>query len=183
MRRRSGVCAGSIRKIKDFLENSANATAVITGAVTLLGALFGAFGISRLAFRKTRRLAKNLGRMFALIPSATDDMSQQMRLLKGTGFFKDPDIMNPRHNNAHNITDEHRLVIMRFSIDELFWITYVVLQATRLPIIIYATFGEIDNRTEMPRIQEYPFNSVCNTPVRLLSDVWAIMATWPEAKQ
>ena len=166
----------------NILEDSANVTQILTGLGVFAGGIAAAFGFGRLSFRKTRRLAKNLGRPLAVIPSSSDGMSQEVRLLQEAGFFSNLDHMAAHDNNADNVTAKHRLAILRFDKTEGFWRTYESLKSKGLPVIIYAKPGEIDFQSEMPRIQQYSYHSICNTPIRLLSDVWAIMATWPEAK-
>ena len=160
------------------LSTGADATTILTGAWVVGGAVIGATGVGLFAFRKARRMSKNLSRPFAIVGSSEDKMSYEKQLLDSTKFFKPISLLDGDHRAADLIDSDYRLVVLRYEAgSDHFWSVYEKLQSKQIPVIVYAKPGEI--KEEMPRIQKYLHHTLCNTPVRLLSDVWAIMSTYP----
>lgn len=161
------------------LSTGADATTILTGAWAAGSAIVGATGVGLFAFRKARRMSKNLSRPFVIIGSSDDKMAYEKHLLESTKLFKPINLLDSDHRAADLIDDNHRLAVLRYKAgSDYFWSVYENLRSKQIPIIIYAKPGEI--KEDMPRIQEYLHHTLCNTPVRLLSDVWAIMSTYPE---
>lgn len=170
--------------MSDVLQAGANVGDIITALFVIAGTASGAAGLTAFMFKKSRRLSKNLSRPLAIIPSKDDDMASEHRLLQDTGFFPHLQMLSPNGRSVDSIDEQHRLVILRYDKRSSYlWDTYETLRSKRIPVIIYAKPDEIDRKTDhMARIQGYSYHTLCNTPTRLLSDVWAIMATFPEAK-
>lgn len=161
------------------LSNGADATTILMGIWVVGGVVISVFGISLFAFRKARRMSKNLSRPLAIVGSSNDRMAYEKQLLDSTKFFKPINLLDSDYRAADLIDDNYRLVVIRYEAgSDHFWSVYEKLQSKQIPVIVYAKPGEI--KEEMPRIQKYLHHTLCNTPVRLLSDVWAIMATYPE---
>lgn len=164
----------------DALSNGADATTIIMGAWLVVSTILGVLGISLLTFRKARRMSKNLSRPFAIIGSAEDKMAYEKELFDSTKFFKPISLLDNDRRAADLINGDYRLVVLRYEEDsEHFWSIYEELQIKQIPIIVYAKPGEIKGG-DIHRVQKYLHHTLCNTPVRLLSDVWAVMATYPE---
>lgn len=168
------------------LETLADATTVAMGLSALGGAVIGTLAtnlVSAKFFRtKEKRLISNWKRPIAIIPSAADAMAQEARLLKDAAFFDNVDLLAADARSINHVTNKYRLVILRYDkSSSFFWDTYDRITQSQIPAIIYATQGEIDH-PDFERIQRYLFHTICNTPVRLLSDVSAIMAAYPEGK-
>jgi len=148
---------------------------IIGGASGLLG------GTAYVKFfrKKERRLISNWKRPIAIIPSPNNTMESESALLKKAAFFDNIDLLAADGRSVDQVSDKHRLVIMRYEQDSpYFWDVYDRLRTKQTPVIIYAEQGAI-SREDFTRIQQYLYHTVCNTPVRLLSDVAAIMGTYP----
>lgn len=162
------------------LSNGADATTILMGIWVVGGALIGALGISIFAFRKARRMSKNLSRPLAIVGSTSDKMAYEKQLLEDTKFFKPISLLDSDHRAADLIDENYRVVVLRYEADsDHFWSVYEKLQSDKIPVIIYAKPGEIRG-DDIQRVQRYLHHTLCNSPVRLLSDVWTIMATYPE---
>ena len=109
-------------------------------------------------------------------------MAQEARLLEKAAFFDNVSLLPADGRSINHVTDKYRMVVLRYEKGSTyFWDTYDRITQSQIPVIIYAQQGEID-RDDFARIQKYLFHTICNTPVRLLSDVSAIMATYPAAE-
>jgi FlaA1/EpsC-like NDP-sugar epimerase len=162
------------------LSNGADATTILMGVWVVGGAVIGATSIGLFAFRKARRMSKNLSRPFAIVGSTDDKMAYEKQLLDSTKFFKPISLLDGDHRAADLIDSDYRLVVLRYEADsDHFWSVYEKLQSKQMPVIVYAKPSEIKNE-DIQRVQKYLHHTLCNTPVRLLSDVWAIMSTYPE---
>jgi hypothetical protein len=168
------------------LSTLANAATVATAIWSLVGGTVAGVGTTviytKFFRKKEKRLIRNWKRPIAIIPSVNDSMAQEARLLKDAVFFENVDLLEADVRSINHVTDKYRLAILRYDKNSTyFWPTYEQLAQNKIPVIIYAAQGEID-RPDFERIQQYLFHAVCNTPVRLLSDVSAIMAAYPENK-
>lgn len=145
--------------------------------------MFGAGAYLRFIRKKERRLFDNWKRPVAIIPSLEHPMANELRLLKKTAFLDNVEMLAADSTSASLITDRHRLVVLRYEKkSSYFWNVYEQMMVRQIPVIIYAEQGAIDPK-DFPRIQKYLYHTICNTPVRLLSDVAAIMAAYPSAKE
>ncbi|PIR55630.1 hypothetical protein COU74_00015 [Candidatus Peregrinibacteria bacterium CG10_big_fil_rev_8_21_14_0_10_36_19] len=133
-------------------------------------------------YKKERRLFKNLKRPVAIIVSDIDNMSHEAELLKSIKFF-DVRLLQDPQRSIDIIDDRYRLVILRYKKDsESFWKTFNSLSGRQFPVIVFSKPGEID-REDVRKIQGYSLHTLCNAPLRLISDVFAIMSTYPEDKK
>ena len=164
------------------LSNGADATTILMGAWVVGGAVLGATGVGLFSFRKARRMSRNLSRPFVIVGSTEDKMAYEKQLLDSTKFFKPISLLDGDHRAVDLLDDNYRLVVLRYDANsDHFWSVYEKLQAKQMPVVVYAKPGEI-NHEDVKRVQKYLHHTLCNTPVRLLSDVWAIMSTYPERR-
>lgn len=162
------------------LSDGADTTTILMGAWVVGGAVLGALGVGLFAFRKARRISKNLSRPLAIVGSSEDKMTYEKQFLEDTKFFKPISLLDGDHRAADLINGNYRLVVLRYEANsDHFWSVYEKLQSDKIPVIVYAKPGEIKGE-DIQRVQKYLHHTLCNTPVRLLSDVWAIMSTYPE---
>lgn len=128
------------------------------------------------------RLFNNMKRPVALLPSKSDGLKAEQRLLKRAEFFK-VDLLPADIRSLDEISDDYRLVILRYEESDQFWTAFRTLAARRIPLIIYAKPAEIP----IPKLAEiqktYTRYTLCNTPVRLISDVFAIMSVYPNEEK
>jgi len=178
--------------MSDTLSQAADVATIVAAAWPVLTATVigsGVLGVSggiaaaKIIVRKERRLLTNLKRPVAVIPARQGSMEHEARLLKDVEFFNiDQLASDPR---SVDLVTKHRLVVLQYDADPKshFWKTYEQLQSRQVPVIVYAKPGEISFKTDhMERIQRYSLHTLCNTPLRLLSDVTSIMTTYPESK-
>lgn len=158
----------------------ANATTVIVNGGWIIIGLATVFGFGAFILRKSWRMSRNLSRPLAIVGSSEDKMAYEKQLLEDTKFFKPISLLDGDHRAADLIDGNYRLVVLRYEANsDHFWSVYDKLQSDKIPVIVYAKPGEIKGE-DIQRVQKYLHHTLCNTPVRLLSDVWTIMSTYPE---
>lgn len=145
--------------------------------ITLATGAIGAALYSSFFFQKERRLFKNIKRPIGVVATESKSMTHEVELLRKVGFFN---IGNPSSDpRCMDLMKDVRLVIIGYTANQHFRDCYT--EATRLgiPVVIYARQGEIE-KDDWSHIEKYTNYSICNTPLRLISDVFAIMSTYPE---
>lgn len=144
----------------------------------IIGGLLGAWGWFKIFHKKERRLFKNLQRPIGII--ATDDkpMAHEAELLERVGFF---DVKRPSSDSrAIDLMNGNRLVIIGYSPNsQAFKNAFNAAKQKEIPVIVYAGPTRITDE-DMKLLQSYTHHSMCNTPLRLISDVFAMMSTLPE---
>lgn len=129
--------------------------------------------------KKEKRLFSNIARPVALLPTKEDPLELERRLLKSIDFFN-VDLFPADARSLDEITKSYRLAIIRYEESETFWRIFETLAYRHIPLIIYSKPAEIPT-PNLIRIQKhYTRYTICNTPVRLVSDVYAIMSVYPE---
>lgn len=154
---------------------------IITILITAIGA--GAIGYNkgRKKFnnKKEKRLFDNIQRPIALLPSSTDSLEIESHLLDAVDFFETK-LLPADIRSLDEITAKYRLVIIRYEDSENFWHIFNALADRVVPMVIYSKPAEIQ-QPALKKIQErYSRYALCNTSLRLISDVFAIMSTYPE---
>jgi hypothetical protein len=163
--------------VQTALEDGANIAQIVSILYPLGGALVGASVVGVFAFRKNRRIAKNLARPLAII-SVNDEMASECRAIEKAGYFNKLEKIPLEHRSADEIDKTYALAVLRYHDSEAFWHVYEKLSAMGVWTIVYSAPLEIPT-ADMARLQKYSYHALCNTPVRLLSDIWAIMAVNP----
>ena len=107
-------------------------------------------------------------------------MEHEAELLRRVGFF---DVGKPSSDGrAADLLNGKRLVIIGYTSDSrAFRAAFDAAKQREIPVIIYAGPTKITN-DDMAILQGYSHHSMCNTPLRLISDVFAVMSTYPEDK-
>lgn len=156
--------------------------------VPLASAIVGGLGGGAIAYRKARkqfsakkenRLFANIQRPVALIPTKNDPLDLEKRLLESIDFFN-VDPLTPDVRNLDSITNKYRMAIICYEDTDRFWRMFESLADRTIPMVIYSKPAEIKT-DQLSRIQNYYTRyTLCNTPVRLVSDVFAIMSVYPE---
>lgn len=155
---------------------------ILLAAATIAG---GKIGYSRaqkkFSSKREKRLFDNIQRPVALIPSADDPLQLEHRLLQSIEFFT-VDLLPADARSVDEITAKYRLAVLRYEDSNTFWRVFRAMADKQIPLIIYSKPAEIP----VPKLQEiqeyYTRYTLCNTPVRLISDVFAIMSVYPEGK-
>lgn len=136
-------------------------------------------------YKRERIIFNNLKRpikMFYPSSSSGNSMDMEFKLLTKSGLFNVEKPTNDSRDTV-NITN-HSLVILgcnkqMANFDSIF----DKVQQEKIPILVY-TFG--DNEALKPehwkKLNKYPYYSVCNSPLRLVSDVFTVMSTFPSSR-
>ncbi|MCE7936292.1 hypothetical protein DYH10_00655 [Candidatus Saccharibacteria bacterium CPR2] len=141
--------------------------------------LVGFFVYLKFFRKKEKRLFKNIKRPVAIVPSASTDMAHETLLIRNTGFF-DVDLKAADSRSADLIDNEYRLIVLAYEpTGDSFGKLFDTLKSKQIPLIIYSSPGVI-TKADIKRIQGYSLHTISNTPLRLISDIFAIMSTYPE---
>ena len=149
----------------------------------LMSALFGAAGAwAWLKFfqRKERRLFKNIQRPIGIVGTTDVPMHHEAALLKRSGLFNVDEVSSD--TRAADVIDDKRLIVIGYTPNSsAFKAVFKAAKNQRVPVIIYSKPGAI-TQEDLAVIQGYSHHALCNTPLRLTSDVFALMSTYPEDK-
>lgn len=143
-------------------------------------AIVGGSAWYRFIYRKERRIFKNIQRPIGIIATEDKPMMHEAQLLKRVGFFN---VGNPSTDGrAIDVMNGNRLMIIGYSPNSLrFKDAFNAAKQREIPVIVYAGPTRI-TVGDMELLQGYSHHSMCNTPLRLISDVFSVMATYPEDK-
>lgn len=160
-----------------------NASDIATIAQLIL-ALVVAFGGSFLVIQYMRtmrpvwkRFAENVGREVAVISTEKQSMEHEADILKRVGFFK----VKPVAADARNlnlIRGSVLLVIGYSPGSKIYSETLAYAKANDLPIIVFSGKHRLSNE-DRDELKNYSFSSLCETELRLVSDVFAVISTFP----
>jgi hypothetical protein len=150
-------------------------------------ALVVAFGGSFLAvqyIRKMRpvwkRFAENVGREVAVISTEKQSMEHEADILKRVGFFK-VKYVTADARNLNLVRGSVLLVIGYSPNSKVYQKTFKHAVDNGLPIIVFS--GEhLLSDEDRAALKSYSFSSLCETDLRLVSDVFAVISTFPEGK-
>lgn len=146
----------------------------------IIGGIIGGLGWYQFFHKKERRLFKNIQRPICIIATEDKSMAHEAELLRRVGFF---DVGNPTSDGrAADLMNDKRLVIIGYTPDsQAFKDAFNAAKQREVPVIVYAGPTRISN-DDMGLLQGYSHHSMCNTPLRLISDVFSVMSTYPEDK-
>lgn len=132
-------------------------------------------------YRKERRLFKNIKRPIAVIGTESKPMTHEVKLLERVGFFN---VESPSTDSrTTDLLGDKRLLIIGYTAGtDILKQSIEAVRSRDVPLIVYAGPRDITDE-DMKLLQSYSNHSMCNTPLRLISDVFAIMATYPETIQ
>ncbi len=153
---------------------------VIKLLLPIIGGMIGGFAWFRFFRKKENRLFKNIQRPVGIIATEESPMNHEARLLKRVGFFN---VGEPSSDvRANDLMNGNRLIIIGYSPNSQgFKDAFNAAKTREIPVIVYAGPTRI-TLDDMTLLQSYSHHSMCNTPLRLISDVFAIMSTYPEEK-
>lgn len=148
--------------------------------ISLVGGAVGAATWVRFFRKKETRLFKNIQRPIGIIGTSDMPLQHEAVLLKRVGFF---DVETPSSDTrAVDVLDDKRLVIVGYTPQsEQFKEVFQAAKQRAIPVIVYSGPARIEPE-DMTMLQSYSHHSMCNTPLRLVSDVFALMSTYPEDK-
>lgn len=130
-----------------------------------------------------KRFSDNVNRTLAVVSTEKQPMEHKADLLKRVGYFKKVKPVTADKRNL-NLLEDCALIVVGYSPDsEVYKATFKYAEAEKLPIIVFAGKNELDrNGEDFKNLMGYSFGSLCQTELRLVSDVFAVMSTFPEKK-
>ncbi len=166
--------------IADGLISSVAGEVIAVAIIAICSSALTLFGALRFAFRKERRIYKNVKRPIFVWSGQKHSIEHENNMLKNVDFFNLGDGIH-KDARASQLLKNERLAIMRYETSDSFREVFRGISEKRIPIIVYCNPGEIPlDSDDMRLIRGYSFHSFCNTPVRLISDVFAVNSTFPE---
>lgn len=131
---------------------------------------------------KERRLYKNIRREVLFVSTEKCSVEIEQDIFKRNGLFMDVK-MAPDNDNLASLVSQQRLIVLGYNPDsEKFWNVYEKAAASGVYVIVYARDHHIES-APMQRIRKYAYHSLATTPLRLMADVFAVMATAPNRKE
>lgn len=148
--------------------------------ISLIGGAIGAAAWVRFFRKKETRLFKNIQRPIGIFGTSDTPLQHEAALLKRVGFF---DVDTPSSDvRAIDVLDDKRLIIIGYTPkSKEFKKVFQAAKQRAIPVIVYSGPARIEPE-DMAMMQKYSHHSMCNTPLRLVSDVFALMSTYPEDK-
>jgi hypothetical protein len=147
-------------------------------------ALIAAFGGSILVVQYIRtmrpvwkRFAQNVGREVAVIATEKQAMGHEASTLKRVGYFKVKDVAADMRN-LDLIRDSALIVVGYSPKSKIYKATLAYAKTNQIPIIVFSGKYRLSD-DDRNKLKEYSFSSLCETELRLVSDVFAIISTFP----
>jgi len=151
-------------------------------AVGLIGGTSGIVAYKKFRNAKDNRLYQNIKRPFAVVSTEQQGLTHEIDLLKRTKFLK-PMHFGVGGRSLQLLTDiKPRLLVVGYSPNSsIYEEAFDYARAHSLPIVVF-TPHHITNQQELADLKGYSFSSLCQTELRLVSDVFSVMSTFPEDK-
>lgn len=174
-----------------MLDNFLNAAQIldffvkyVIPAIGLVGGGTGLFAYAKFQRAKDNRLFQNTRRPLAVISTESQSMTNEVDLLERTGFFK-PIHFGVGGRNLQLLGDiKPRAFVVGYSPSSPTYrraLDYAQNHVPAIPVIVFAQ-DRITDTQDMKEIMGYSFGALCNTDLRLISDVFSVMSTFPEDK-
>jgi hypothetical protein len=166
-----------------MLEDIANGVTIIAFLLPFAAGVVGGVAgtATYLALRPVwRRLAGNLRRQIAVISTEQQSMNHEADLLDGVGYFT-----VTRHAadvRTINLIPNARLLVVGYTDGSaVYHATLSHARTNKLPIIVFAGNNRL-TPADLADLKSYSFSSLCETQLRLVSDVFSVMSTFPEKR-
>lgn len=125
-----------------------------------------------------KRFAQNVGREVAVISTEKQSMKHEAELLDRVGYFKIKQVDADARNL--NLLRGSLLLVVGYSPDsKVYKETFAYAKSNDLPIIVFSGKHRLSNE-DRDSLKEYSFSSLCETELRLVSDVFAVISTFPK---
>jgi hypothetical protein len=159
---------------------------IIKYVAPVIGLVGGSGGI--IAYRnfhkaKEDRLYQNIKRPFAVISTEQQTLIHEVDLLERTKFLK-PQHFGDGGRDLQLIDDiKPRLLVVGYSPNSATYKrAFAYARTHSLPLVVFAPKYQITDPQELAEVKQYSFSSLCQTELRLVSDIFSIMSTFPENK-
>lgn len=131
--------------------------------------------------KKEQRIYQNIRREVLFVSTDQCPVDMEHRLLAKNGLYMNV-VMAPADDRVDGLMANQRLVVLGYSPGSArFWNAFEKAKANNIYTIVYARDHQIPP-ADMTRIRGHLYHSLATTPLRLMADVFAIMATAPQQK-
>ena len=168
--------ASSIATVADIIIKYGGAV------VGLVGGTSGIIVYRKFRNAKDNRLYQNIKRPFAVISTEHQPLTHEVDLLERTKFLK------PQHfgvgGRSLQLLDDikPRLLVIGYSANSAIYTqAFDYARSHSLPLVVF-TPGQITDTQDLAGIKAYSYGSLCQTELRLVSDIFSVMSTFPEDK-
>ncbi len=158
---------------------------IFTIVISIVVGFIGAISYLKFFYKREKIINDNLKspiKIFSPTNEPTKNMDMEYNLLQKSGLFNVEKPTNDYRDTVRIST--HSLFIIGFhgemgNFDNLF----DKAASKEIPILIY-TFGDNSalKKHHWDKLNTYPYYSVCNTPLRLISDVFTMLSTFPRER-
>ncbi|MBE9053080.1 hypothetical protein IQ243_22175 [Nostocales cyanobacterium LEGE 11386] len=167
--------------IYQYLSNLDSLKSILTTLISIAVGSFTTYKVLNTVFKREQILFNNLQRKIKVFYPPYEnnkEMEVEFEEIANNRLFN-ADFRTCDIRKINNI-DSKSLVIIGFGSDfNFFESVYVKATQYKIPIIIY-TYGK--SRVLEPKhwdvLNRYQWYSVCNTPIRLISDIFTILSTF-----
>ena len=162
------------------LADAANLATIIEVAIWLIiTAGGGALAIGYITKMRPvwKRFTDNVRRQVAVISTEQQSMEHEAELLERVGYFKK---VKRVAADARNLTllDGSAVIVVGYSPDStVYRDTFEYAKTHKLPLIVFAGKNRLSDE-DRDALKVYSFSSLCETDLRLVSDVFAVMSTF-----
>ncbi|GBR75715.1 hypothetical protein NO2_0363 [Candidatus Termititenax persephonae] len=128
-------------------------------------------------------MVKNISRPMLMLCSKENTLEKEYKLLQNVGLFK-PDTPVKDIRILDEISGYGLLIIgysKNFGIKNLRKIIDSA-RVNNIPILLYANGITLEHKIYDEVVNSYTYISICNTPIRLISDVFAVMSSFKSCK-
>jgi hypothetical protein len=128
-----------------------------------------------------KRFADNVSREVAVISTENQSMSHEAELLKKVGLFKIKSVA--ADVRSLDLIRHSSLLVVGYSPDsDVYREILNYAKVHQLPIIVFAGRNRLSAQ-DRDGLKNYSYSSLCETELRLVSDVFAVMSTFPGAEE
>lgn len=128
-----------------------------------------------------KRFASNVSRQMAVMSTEKQSMEHEADLLDRVGYFKRIKRLDADERNLNLLHDTSLIVIGYSPNSKVYKATLSYAKANKLPIVVYSGDHRLSPE-DLINLKKYSFGSLCETELRLVSDVFAVMSTFPKAE-
>ncbi len=150
--------------------------------ISFIGGVIVTVKVIRHIYRKERILYRNLKRPIKIFRPKNHTMDSEINTLRKSGLFRIEDSTEDLRD-VHTITN-HSILVVGYKKEMADFDDFIKeVMNKNLPLIIY-TFGDSRalSKEQMDLLYSYPWYTISNTPLRLLSDVFTISSIFPYEK-
>jgi hypothetical protein len=151
---------------------------VVLQFVVAFGGGFLAIGYIKKMRPVWKRFSENISRRVAVISTEEQAMEHEANVLEQVGYFKIKRI-SADIRNLDLIRNCSLLVVGYSPNSEMYKASLDYAKSRRLPIVVFSGKHRLSKEVKN-NLRSYSFSSLCETELRLVADVFAVMSTFPK---